>query len=130
MKRERYYRPRPEWVWDRAANPDLEARVDLRMHLRGPGAAAAVTSWLKGIGARATGDEVWVRGGTAAQREHHPGDELTLLLSSGGQDALESLDELVLTFHEQVLVPHAQLEVTWEELPLESSTAEACKAEP
>lgn len=42
----------------------------------------------------------------------------TLLLSSGGQDALESLDELAVTIHERILVPYPKLEVAWEELPL------------
>lgn len=119
---ERFYRPRAAWVWDSDRNPNLEARVDLRVALLGYGAEAAVQSWLDDIGACGVGDaeNVYVRGGCAIEIEQVTSDRRTsLLLSSGGQDALESLDELVLTVHEAVLVPHPDLGVQWEELPIE-----------
>lgn len=116
--RKRFYRPRPEWVWDPDGNPRLEARVDLRVRLCGAVAGAAVQKWLTGIDARRISENVYVQGGGAIEIEDSSPEQSTLLLSSGGQDALESLDELVLTLHERILVLYPGLQVAWEELPL------------
>lgn len=116
--RKRFYRPRPEWVWNPHANPRLEARVDLRVRLCGARAGTAVQAWLTGIYARLISENVYVRGGGAIEIEDLSPEQATLLLSSGGQDALESLDELAGTLHERILVPYPKLKVVWEELPL------------
>lgn len=118
---ERFYRPRAAWIWDRKLNPNLETRVDLRVHLQGPAALTPVHAWLEEIGARRVAENVYVRGGAAIEIEHATTAGSTLLLSSGGQDALESLDELVLTFHEFVLTPQPGLTVAWQELPTGST---------
>lgn len=112
---DRYHVPRPEWVWDRAANPRLEAVATLGAFLRRRGSdAAGVESWLAGY--RREGPGVYTAGGAAILAGPEPGGS-RLRFVSGGQDALESLEFVVFEFHEW-LREHPELEVIWQEEPL------------
>ncbi len=119
--RERYFRPRPEWVWDREANPDLDAMALLKAHIRGPEPdelMEILRQWLAGHAAKPLSETLFVTGGAAVEIETHPPGQMDVLFTSGGQDALESLEDVVLGFHAAVLLRHPQISVWWEELPL------------
>ncbi len=119
--RERYFRPRPEWVWDRETNPNLDAMACLKAHLQGPEQGElleVLREWLAGHSAKPLSDTVFVTGGAAVEIETHSPGQISVLFTSGGQDALESLEAIVLGFHAAVLLKCAQISVWWEELPL------------
>lgn len=115
---ERYYRPRPQWIWNPRTNPDLTATAGLRAHLTGAPETirGALRDWLEPPAGAVEGRTR--HGGVSIDVEAGRSDGVTICFTSSGQDALESLDAAVLDFHAQVLRGHPRIEVRWEELPL------------
>jgi len=110
-------------VWNLTTNPELTGTATLQVRLTHPepgGAGAAVDDWLAGLGSsRVEGREGRHRKG-GCDIEVRAGDSTTveLLLSSRGQDALESLDDLVQRFQTSILRQDDRMLVSWTELPI------------
>lgn len=113
-----FYRPRPQRVWNLKRNPELTKCVDLEVTLSGAGTKSAVQHWIGVIGARQEHEHVFVHGGAAIEILTMCSGDIALLLSSGGQDALESLDELVESLHENIVLPHPDIAVKWVGKPI------------
>ncbi len=114
----RAYAVDPEWVWS-PLNRGLTMTASLRVTLEHPDdgvAEEAGRAWLAGLGA--LGPDEFGQGGTFIRIEGSTVRGLVLVLSSGGQDALESLDYTVQKFFDAVIDPDPLMEVVWEELAL------------
>lgn len=121
ISHERYFRPRPEWVWDRETNPQLDALASLKAHVSGlerDELMQMIREWLEGHDAKPLNELLFVTEGAAVEIEQPSSDETVVLFTSGGQDALESLETVVLGFHAAVLLRSSEISVWWEELPL------------
>lgn len=112
-----------DWVWG-PDNPRLEkaARLSVQIHGASPAPLGELLQrWLDTLTRDAGGG--WFRGGWAVDVVSHQGGSAELVLSSGGQDVADSLQDAADSFHEQVLEP-LELDplmpgtVTWTELPL------------
>lgn len=116
--RDRYQLPRPQWVWDRVQNSELEALAALSVFLTSEsGNFEAVRQWLDQYRMECAGVHIaggaaihWVRGQSDAR----------LRFVSGGQDALESLEHISAEFHELLREP-PEFAVLWLEEPLRRS---------
>lgn len=118
----RYYSVRPEWVWS-DKNKGLTKVAALKITLSHPSphwVENALASWLKTINATNAGNGQYYMGGCGLDILSQTSTDLVMILSSGGQDALESLDYSVDGFYESIIAPNIDVSVIWEELPLYS----------
>lgn len=123
MRRSQPYHVRADWVWNLTTNPGLTGAVTLQVRLVHPepsAARAAVDDWLAGIGSsRVEGREGrHLKGGCVIEVRAGDSTTVELLLSSRGQDALESLDDLVQRFQTSTLRQDDRMLVSWTELPI------------
>lgn len=123
MRRSQPYHVRADWVWNLTTNPGLTGTATLQVRLTHPepGAArTAVDDWLAGLGSsRVAGREGRHRkGGCAIEVRAGDSPTVELLLSSRGQDALESLDDLVQRFQTSILRQDDRMLLSWTELPI------------
>ena len=114
----RAYSVDPAWVWA-PVNRDLRLTATLRVTLEHPTDGTAVErgdAWLSRLGV--VGPDEYGQGGTFVRPLERDPRRVVLVLSSGGQDALESLDHTVQKFFAEVVAPDPLMQVVWEELPL------------
>lgn len=117
-----HYSVRPEWVWSKK-NKRLDKIATLRIVLNNHdvnGIHAAMIIWLKEIGVTQRSKDTYDMGGCWLEIGSSTEKGLEILLSSSGQDVLESLDYYVQRLYQSVIEPDETMIVTWEELPLRS----------
>lgn len=118
---QRHYSVRPEWVWSKK-NKGLTKVALLKITLSHPEVGyieRAFQSWLEEINATKAEENDYYMGGCRAVIEKGQKQAMQLILSSGGQDALESLDYYVQLMYESIIQNDEKVTVTWEELPLQ-----------
>ncbi len=118
---QRHYSVRPEWVWSKK-NKGLTKVALLKITLSHPEIGyveQAFNAWLKEIQAHEAEPNDYYMGGCRAVIEKVQKQDMQLILSSGGQDALESLDYYVQLMYESIIQNDEKVTVTWEELPLQ-----------
>lgn len=72
--------------------------------------------WLARLGEVEPG--LYGHGGSSVKVVDRGRRSMVVVLSSGGQDALESLDHTVQALFEAVIAPEPRIGVHWDELPL------------
>jgi len=110
----------PAWVWS-PDNPGLELTATLRVTLTHPEpgrVAALCDAWFATVQSHPTDPDTHWQGGAGIQVVQRTEHGLVLLLSSGGQDAYESLDHTVREFCTHVVEVDPGTTVLWEQLPL------------
>lgn len=116
----RYYSVRPEWIWSED-NHELTKVAALRITLISlieNRLQKALDVWLNSIHATETKNHQYYMGGCALEINSQTPTEIIMTLSSGGQDALESLEYYTESFYQSVIAPNEYIAVIWEELPL------------
>lgn len=125
----RHYQVRSEWVWSKA-NQDLSKRIVLKVDLSTLDQIALLPllqQWLKSLGSFETESATvntanikeYAIGGCGITVRPISDNAIQLLLFSGGQDALESLDDLVQDLYTKLIQPNKNIAVDWTELPIE-----------
>lgn len=121
MSDPRHYSVRPEWVWS-AANPELSKTAKLEVSLsavNGQILQQSFEQWLAQWPAIHAETETYSMGGCGLKLLAKSDNEIQILLFSGGQDALESLDDLVQNLYEGLIRDNKSIEVRWTELPIQ-----------
>lgn len=114
----RAYAVDPAWVWS-DLNRGLRLTASLRVTMDHPEDGVVerrCQEWFARLGEVEPG--LYGHGGSSVKVVDRGRRSMVVVLSSGGQDALESLDYTVQAFFEAVIAPEPRIGVRWDELPL------------
>ncbi|OTG84871.1 hypothetical protein [Acinetobacter sp. ANC 4648] len=118
----RHYSVRPEWIWTKD-NENLTKTASLVVNLKHHKIGylqQQFEQWLQKLSATKLKTAEYAYGGCGFKILAQSDTEIQLILFSAGQDALESLDELVQNLYSEIILHDPAIEVLWKELPLQS----------